>query len=97
MTPDAARMVPRCGNLGRTAQRLRRRHRDPMAAFDALPAPLRHWLAHAALPWSPASCLRLWQRAAARGLDVPARLAALDRAEARALAREGTQAASRAA
>lgn len=40
----------RCANLGRTAQRQRRRTRDPMAAFDALPAPLRAWLSRAALP-----------------------------------------------
>lgn len=75
-------------NLGRTAQRQRRRTRDPMAAYDALPAPLRAWLARAALPWSPASCLRLWERGRARGLSVEDRLAALDRAQARALMRE---------
>ena len=38
----------RCANLGRTAQRQRRRTRDPMAAFDALPPPLRAWLSRAA-------------------------------------------------
>ncbi|MFN3527227.1 MAG: DUF6525 family protein, partial [Paracoccus sp. (in: a-proteobacteria)] len=85
---SAVAHTPRCGNLGQTAQRMRRRSRDPMADFDALPAPLRRWLAQAALPWSPASCLRLWRRACARGLDLPDRLAALDRAEAKALIRE---------
>lgn len=84
----AVARAPRCGNLGQTAQPMRRRSRDPMADFDALPPPLRHWLAQAALPWSPASCLRLWRRACARGLDLPARLATLDRAEAKALIRE---------
>ncbi len=49
-------LMRRCANLGPTAQRQRRRTRDPMAAFDALPAPLRAWLSRAALPWSPASC-----------------------------------------
>ncbi|MBF5077749.1 hypothetical protein F1642_00305 [Paracoccus sp. NBH48] len=78
----------RCANLGRTAQRQRRRTRDPMAAFDALPAPLRAWLSRAALPWSPTSCLRIWQRQRARGATIDQILATLDRAEARALARE---------
>ena len=81
-------LAARCGNLGRTAQRQRRRSRDPMAAYDALPAPLRRWLAGAALPWSPASCLRLWQRLRARGASEAQALAALDRAEAKALRRE---------
>lgn len=81
-------LTRRCANLGRTAQRQRRSTRDPMAAFDALPAPLRAWLARAALPWSPASCLRIWQRQWSRGATTDQILAALDRAEARALARE---------
>ncbi|TYP69281.1 hypothetical protein A9A71_10166 [Stutzerimonas stutzeri] len=81
-------LMRRCANLGRTAQRQRRRTRDPMAAFDALPAPLRAWLSRAALPWSPASCLRIWQRQRARGATIDQILATLDRAEARALARE---------
>ncbi|QBX36142.1 hypothetical protein E4191_09105 [Paracoccus liaowanqingii] len=61
-----------------------------MAAYDALPAPLRRWLAGAALPWSPASCLRLWQRLRAKGASEAQALAALDRAEAKALRREAT-------
>jgi hypothetical protein len=40
-----------------------------MATFDALPPPLRRWLAHAAMPWSPASCLRLWRKLRAQGAD----------------------------
>lgn len=54
-----------------------------MAGYDRLPADLRAWLAQAALPWSPASALRLWRKgdpAAARGR--------LDAAEARLLARD---------
>ncbi|MDM7457858.1 MAG: DUF6525 family protein [Paracoccus sp. (in: a-proteobacteria)] len=74
------------GNLGQTTQRLRRRSADPMAAYDALPPPLRAWLSMAALPWSPASCLRIWRRWRAAGASVPEALAALDRAERRALA-----------
>lgn len=77
----------RTGNLGATALRPRSRSRDPMAAYDALPGPLRHWLAGAALPWSPASALRLWRRLRAKGTPVPQALAALDRAEARTLRR----------
>ena len=29
-----------------------RRHTDPMRDYDALPPPLRRWLAEARLPWS---------------------------------------------
>lgn len=58
-------------------------------AYDRLPAPLRHWLAQAALPWSVRSAQRLWQRALAEsGGDVTHALARLDAAEARQLARE---------
>ncbi|WP_280115177.1 DUF6525 family protein [Paracoccus marcusii] len=49
---------------------------------------MRAWLSRAALPWSPVSCLRIWQRQRARGATIDQILAALDRAEARALARE---------
>ncbi|SCX94276.1 hypothetical protein SAMN05660710_00298 [Paracoccus tibetensis] len=76
------------GNLGHVALRRRSRCADPMAAFDALPRPLRAWLAAAALPWSPASCLRLWSRLRARGASEPEALAALTAAELRALERE---------
>lgn len=76
------------GNLGATAQRIRRRSGDPMAGFDALPPPLRRWLAEAALPWSPVSCRRLWMRRRQAGASVEEVLAALDRAERRALERE---------
>lgn len=84
----AGRAARNPGNLGQTAQRLRRRSTDPMAAYDALPPPLRAWLSAAALPWSPASCLRLWRRLRKEGASVPEALAALDKAERRALARE---------
>ncbi len=68
---------------------LRRRFRpDPMRAFDTLPRPLRAWMAQAALPWSPASCRRLWQKARAEGASLDAILERLDRAEASALARD---------
>lgn len=60
-----------------------------MRAYDALPGPLRAWLAQAALPWSPASCLRIWQKARAEGDTVDAALARLDRAEALSLSRDG--------
>lgn len=79
---------PACGNLGATVRRPRRRTTDPMAAFDALPRPLRHWLAQAALPWSPASCRRLWAQAIARGASPADALAHLDRAQTRAMQRE---------
>lgn len=60
---------------------------DAMRAYDALPLPLRRWMAGAALPWSAASCRRIWQRAIARGESVEAILSRLDRAERATLAR----------
>lgn len=80
------------GNLGHTRLRKRKRQGNPMVAFDGLPAPLRRWVAEAALPWSPASCRRIWVNARARGETVEDALARLDRAEARMLLRDqGTQ------
>ena len=55
-----------------------------MAAYDRLPADLRAWLAQAALPWSPASALRIWRRAGSPA----AAFARLDAAEQAALARD---------
>ncbi|MCC5957540.1 MAG: hypothetical protein JJU07_15670 [Natronohydrobacter sp.] len=71
---------------------LKRRRASPMALYDRLPRDLRQWLAHAALPWSAQSALKLWQRALreARG-DVQAALAALSRAEARLITRDAAQ------
>ncbi|KIC21468.1 DUF6525 family protein [Leisingera sp. ANG-Vp] len=69
--------------------RLKRRRRagNPMQAYDALPPPLRQWLASACLPWSPASALRLWSKAG--GSRNPAEAAArLDAAEQAMLRRD---------
>ena len=64
----------------------------PMAQYDRLPAELRLWLAGAALPWSAASALRLWQRALREaGGDISRARARLDRAEARMLTREAAR------
>jgi hypothetical protein len=49
----------RGGNLGASRLPARRRSMDPMRAYDRLPPDLRAWLADAARPWSPTSCLRL--------------------------------------
>jgi hypothetical protein len=59
-----------------------------MRAYDGLPPPLRRWLAEAALPWSPASCRRIWLRARARGEPMDAVLARLDRAQLQALSKD---------
>ena len=76
----------RCGNLGRTGLRLRRRAADPMADYDRLPADLRVWLAAAALPWSPRSAARAFARALARhDGDRAAAFAELDRLQDRRL------------
>ncbi|MGR3485055.1 MAG: DUF6525 family protein [Paracoccaceae bacterium] len=66
----------------------RHRARDPMRAFDALPPELRAWMHEAALPWSPRSARRIWERAVGQGLDAQAAREVLARAEARTLARE---------
>ena len=77
--------------MDNTVSSLRRR-RTPMRTFDALPAELRRWLHGAALPWSAASALRLWQRALHEtGGDIAAARARLARAEARLLARDAAR------
>jgi Family of unknown function (DUF6525) len=73
------------------SSRARWRRADPMAAYDRLPPDLRLWLAGAALPWSAASVLRLWQRALR---DTGCPRAARDRlahAEAKTLARDAAR------
>ena len=75
-------------NLGATTLRRKRRSADPMQSYDALPAPLRHWLSQAALPWSPTSAQRIWKRARANGQSDQDALHALSHAEARPLARD---------
>ncbi len=60
-----------------------------MRQFDELPSPLRQWMAQAALPWSPASYRRIWQKGIAEGADHSAILDRLSRAEAQMLARDG--------
>ncbi len=75
-------------NLGQTGLKLKWRAEDPMRIYDALPAPLRLWLSDAAMPWSPASCRKIWQQAKARGECLDQVLARLDRAEQKTLARK---------
>ncbi|MEM6635599.1 MAG: DUF6525 family protein [Pseudomonadota bacterium] len=75
-------------NLGQTSLRRKRRASDPMAAFDALPAPIRRWMSQAALPWSPASVRRIWSKSRAKGLSPEEALVCLSEAEARTLARD---------
>lgn len=68
----------------------RRRHRgDPMQRFDRLPPALRRWLAQAALPWSPRSAQRAWQRSLTlSGGDPDAALARMTEIERKQLARD---------
>lgn len=75
------------GNLGASGLRKRRRKGDPMRDFDALPQPLRRWMSEAALPWSPTSCRRIWQRSRARGEPVERVLARLNHAQEQMLAK----------
>ena len=74
-------------NLGDTSLRRRRCAGDPMREFDRLPPCLRQWLTQAALPWSPASCRRIWRAARAEGASVADVLARLDRAERKAMSK----------
>lgn len=80
--------MARTSNLGVTRLTRRRRAQDPMRAFDSLPPPLRRWLSEAALPWSPASCRRIWKRAQSRGESIESALARLDHAQHQTLARD---------
>lgn len=75
-------------NLGQCSLRRKRRSGDPMDAFDGLPAPVRQWVAQAALPWSPASVRRIWSKSRAKGLSAEEALQSLTHAEARTLARD---------
>ncbi|GLK65061.1 DUF6525 family protein [Paracoccus kondratievae] len=72
------------------ATSLRRRRRScPIAQYDRLPPELRRWLAQAALPWSPVSALRLWQKILSETAgDVEAARRRLDQIEARMLMKD---------
>ncbi len=54
-------VAPKERNLRSTLKR--RARQNPMRDFDTLPCELRHWLHGAALPWSPRSVRRIWDRA----------------------------------
>lgn len=75
-------------NLGQSSLRRKRRNADPMETFDGLPAPVRQWVAQAALPWSPTSVRRIWSKSRAKGLSDEEALCSLSQAEARTLARD---------
>ncbi len=76
------------GNLGQTSLPRKRRTTNPMQTYDALPQALRLWLAGAALPWSPLSCKRIWEKAHREGLSLDDALDRLTRAERKALTRD---------
>ncbi len=75
-------------NIGETNLRVRRSSLDPMRSYDALPKQLRQWLAQAALPWSPASARKIWNRAQSQGCSLDDTLVLLGRAERITLARD---------
>ncbi len=75
-------------NRNLSSPRVRWRKINPMAAHDRLPPELRAWAAAAALPWSAASLLRLWQRALRETGCPEAAKARLTRAEAQTLAKD---------
>ncbi|WP_309666953.1 DUF6525 family protein [Tabrizicola sp.] len=70
------------------SRRARSRTGDAMREHDQLPVDLRLWAAQAALPWSPRSLRRIWQRALAQTGCRKSALARLNAAEAAMLARE---------
>ena len=78
----------RQSNRGATRLKTKWRDEDPMRAYDALPEPLRRWMAGAALPWSPASCRHIWTKARAEGASPDDILERLDRAERMTLSRD---------
>ncbi len=59
-----------------------------MEDYDGLPAPVRKWVAEAALPWSVTSVRRIWSKSRAKGLSAEETLQSLAHAEARTLARD---------
>lgn len=69
------------GNLGHTKIKRKKRQGDPMQVFDALPTPVRQWMANATLPWSPNSVRNTWNRARARGMTEQNALAFLSKCE----------------
>lgn len=72
----------------RTSLRQRQSTR-PMDRFDRLPPELRSWLAQAALPWSPRSSLKLWNKCVKKSHGNSAEaVERLRRAEAKLLARD---------
>jgi hypothetical protein len=75
-------------NLGATKLKRRQRSVDPMRAYDALPQPLRQWLAGAVLPWSAMSCKRIWTKALRDGQDLNDVISTLARAEQKTLAQD---------
>ncbi len=85
--PTSSARPQSTGNLGETGLKRRKRSEDPMQTYDQLPRDLRLWIQSAKLPWSPASCRRVWRKTKARGDSLEQTLASLDRAEAATLAR----------
>ena len=77
-------------NLGQTKLKRRKRQGDPMDAYDALPTPLRQWLANASMPWSPASARKVWIKAQAKGYDEQEALQFLSKCEVGMLRRDST-------
>jgi hypothetical protein len=76
------------GNLGSTTLKKRRRVADPMMTYDRLPQPLRSWLARAALPWSPKSFKRIWDKSRSNGLSVDDAIVVLTETEQKTLSRD---------
>lgn len=75
-------------NLGQTALKRSGRRRDPMHSFDRLPPELRSWIGQAALPWSPDSVRRAFDKAMRRTRNPATALKELDQIEQRLLAKD---------
>jgi len=76
-------------NRGRT--RLKSRSSpDPMSDFDALPAPLRRWVAEAKRPWSARTVRKSYAKAFAKTGDESAALSELTCLQNKLIAKDAT-------
>lgn len=78
-------------NRGATTLKGKRKSRDPMDDFDALPPELRKWVSQAILPWSAHSVRKSFRKAIAKTGDPQQALAELDRIQSRLVERDSTR------
>lgn len=77
-------------NRGTTSLKCKRRSATPMSDYDRLPAPLRHWVAKAALPWRAKSVQKAYDKALRRTGHPAQALLELDRLQAGLLTKDAS-------